>query len=80
MAFALHPDGATEVVERPVDIAVGGPPSRGATVVDWTPRGEVGGPLVRILMRYDHARFEALLQGALRGRGQGDLHRPGGNG
>lgn len=68
MAFALHPDGAVETIERPLEIALGGPPSRGSTVVDWQRQGEGQGDAVRILMRYDHPRFESLLQGALRGR------------
>ena len=68
MAFALQPQGAVEVVEHRLEIALGGAPSRGSTVVDWEGRGQAGGASVRMLMRYDHALFEDLIQGALRGR------------
>src|SRR5699024_106130 len=35
MAWALHPDGALEVRERPVAVELDGRHTRGATVVDW---------------------------------------------
>ena len=38
--------------------------TRGATVVDWN-RQDGGADNALILMRYDQARFEALLAGAL---------------
>jgi purine nucleosidase len=64
MAFALDPDGATELVERPVAVELEGRHSRGATVVDWR---RVGGASdnCRILMRYDQARFERRMRAAL---------------
>jgi len=41
--------------------------ARGATVIDW--RREGGQPdNVRILQRYDQARFEALIEAALAAR------------
>ncbi|WP_242110411.1 nucleoside hydrolase [Luteimonas aquatica] len=65
MAFALAPEGALEVVDRPVAIELEGRHGRGATVVDW--RRESGRPdKVAILMRYDQARFEGLIEAALR--------------
>lgn len=69
MAYALEPEGAVELVERPVAIELDGRHTRGATVVDW--RREQGAPdNARILMRYDQARFERRIQAALAaGRG-----------
>ena len=64
MAYALDPQGALEVEERALAVELQGRHARGATVVDW--RREEGRPdHVRILMRYDQARFEALIQAAL---------------
>jgi len=64
MAFALEPDGAQELAERPVAIELQGKHSRGASVVDW--RREGGQPdRVNILLKYDQARFEGLIQAAL---------------
>ena len=64
MAHALEPGSTLETVERPLAIELAGSHSRGATVVDW--RREGGRPdNAQILMRYDQARFEALLQAAL---------------
>lgn len=64
MAFALEPQGALELLERPVAVELQGNHARGATVVDW--RREGGRPdKASILMRYDQARFEALIQAAL---------------
>jgi len=68
MAYALHPEGAVDTVEHTLEVAIGGPPGRGSTIVDWHGQERAGGAAVRILMGYDHARFEGLLQGALRGR------------
>ena len=64
MALALHPDGALDVLERPVAIELEGRHSRGTTVVDWL-RHNGGADNVAILMRYEQARFEALLAAAL---------------
>lgn len=64
MAFALVPDGAQELAERPLAIELQGRHSRGASVVDW--RREGGQPdRVNILLKYDQARFEGLIQAAL---------------
>lgn len=64
MALVLEPQGAQELLERPVSVELQGVHARGATVVDW--RREGGRPdKARILMRYDQARFEALVQAAL---------------
>jgi len=64
MAYALDPDGATELVERPVAVEIDGQHSRGATVVDWRREGGAADNC-RILMRYDQARFEARMRAAL---------------
>jgi len=64
MALALQPEGALEVVERPLAVELAGRHTRGATIVDW--RREEGRPdNAAILRRYEQARFEALLQAAL---------------
>ncbi|TZF90072.1 nucleoside hydrolase [Cognatilysobacter lacus] len=64
MAYALEPDGASELAERPVAIEIDGRHTRGATIVDW--RREGGAPdNCRILMRYDQAAFERRMRAAL---------------
>ena len=66
MAFALEPQGALELLERPVVVELQGSHARGATLVDW--RREGGRPdKANILMRYDQDRFEALIEAALAG-------------
>ena len=61
MALALEPEGALEVVERPLAVELAGRHTRGATVVDW--QREDGRPdNAAILMRYDQAPFEALMR------------------
>ena len=63
-AMALHPDGATELVERPLAVELAGTLTRGATVTDWN--RQTGRPdNARLLLRYDQARFEALVEAAL---------------
>ena len=64
MAWALQPEGATEVVERPAAVETGGRLCRGATVVDWN-RQTGAADNVAILARYDQARFESLARAAL---------------
>ena len=64
MALALQPEGVVEAVERPLLVELEGRHTRGMTVVDW--RRESGRPdNAAILLRYDQARFEALLAAAL---------------
>ena len=67
MAFALAPEGALETEARPLAVETEGRHTRGATIVDW--RREGGRPdNVRILLRYDQTRFEALVGAALSAR------------
>ena len=64
MAYALEPEGALELAERPLAVELDGRHSRGATIVDWNRRH--GRPdNARILMRYDQARFERSIESAL---------------
>ncbi|AWV08379.1 nucleoside hydrolase [Marilutibacter maris] len=64
MAWVLEPDGGERVEARPMAVALEGRHSRGATVVDWRRQG--GRPdNVRILLKYDQARFEAMIRGAI---------------
>jgi len=64
MAYALQPEGALEMVERPIAVELDGRHTRGATVVDWQREG--GRPdKARILLRYDQAAFEARIRKAL---------------
>jgi len=64
MAYALEPDGATELVDRPVVVELGHGHARGMTIVDWN-RQSGRTDRFRILMRYDQARFEGLIRAAL---------------
>lgn len=64
MAFALAPGGATETANHALDVVLGHGDQRGATVVDWDRAGG-GAPSARILLKYDQARFEALVAAAL---------------
>ena len=64
MAFALQPEGAIRLEERPVQVELGGTLTRGGTVTDWN--RQTGRPdNARILLDYDQARFEALVEAAL---------------
>ena len=64
MAMALQPEGALEAVSRPLAVEMAGQHTRGATIVDWNRQG--GAPdNVDILVRYDQARFEGMLEAAL---------------
>jgi purine nucleosidase len=64
MAYALQPEGALELVERPIAVSLDGPHSRGATIVDW--QRQSGQPdRARILVRYDQGRFEAMIRRAV---------------
>ncbi len=64
MALALQPQGALEMLERPLVVELDGRHTRGATVVDWNHR-HGGADNAAILMRYDQARFEAMLEHSL---------------
>ena len=64
MAYALQPEGAVELLERPVAIELAGTRTRGATVVDWN-RQEGRPDNATLLMRYDQTRFEGLIRAAL---------------
>ena len=64
MAYALQPEGAQELLERPVAVEMAGTLTRGATVVDWN--RQAGRPdNATLLMRYDQSRFEGLIRAAL---------------
>jgi purine nucleosidase len=64
MAWALEPDGALELAERPLVVETGGRYCRGLTAVDW--RRQTGAAdNARILLRYDQQRFEARIRSAL---------------
>ncbi|MFS8137689.1 MAG: nucleoside hydrolase [Thermomonas sp.] len=64
MALALEPDGAVEVLERPLAVELDGRHTRGTTVIDWNQQRGAANNAV-IMMRYDQARFERLLEAAL---------------
>jgi purine nucleosidase len=64
MALALAPGAALERVERPLAVELAGGLTRGATVVDWG-RREGRPDNAAILLRYDQARFEAMVRDAL---------------
>jgi len=64
MAWALEPEGALELAERPLAVETEGRLARGVTVVDW--RRQTGAAdNARILLRYDQQRFEARIRAAL---------------
>ncbi|HEY4555997.1 MAG TPA: nucleoside hydrolase [Lysobacter sp.] len=64
MAFALAPAGALKIVERPLAVELEGRHTRGATIVDW--QRQTGAPdNAVIVMRYEQARFERLVEAAL---------------
>jgi purine nucleosidase len=64
MAWALQPQGAVELAERPVVVETEGRFARGLTAVDW--RRQTGAAdNARILLGYDQAGFEAQIQAAL---------------
>jgi len=64
MAYALQPEGALELLERPVAVELAGILTRGATVVDWN-RQQGRPDNATLLMRYDQGRFEGLIRAAL---------------
>ena len=64
MALALQPEGALEVLERPLAVETAGQHARGATIVDWNRQTGMADN-VAILMRYDQQRFEHMIETAL---------------
>jgi purine nucleosidase len=64
MAWALAPEGATRVAERPVAVDLAHGAARGLTAVDWDRRSGAGDN-ARILLDYDQAAFEARVRAAL---------------
>ena len=64
MAFALQPQGAQTLEERPVAVELSGSLTRGATVVDWN-RQHGRADNARILVRYDQSHFERLIRESL---------------
>ncbi len=64
MAWALQPEGATRLEQRPLAIEMGGGRTRGATVVDWN-RQTGATDNTTLLIGYDQARFERQVQRAL---------------
>ena len=64
MAWALEPDGATRLEERPLAVETEGRLTRGLTAVDWN-RQTGAADNARILLGYDQARFEARVEAAL---------------
>jgi purine nucleosidase len=64
MALALQPEGALDMLERPLAVETAGQHARGATIVDWN-RQTGAADNVAILMRYDQGRFEAMIERAL---------------
>ena len=67
MAHALHPEAATQVLDRPVAVELAGRLARGATVVDWLRQGGQADNAA-ILMAYDQDRFQSLVREALAAR------------
>ncbi len=64
MAWALQPEGATRLEQRPLAIEMAGGRTRGATVVDWN-RQTGAADNTTLLIGYDQARFERQVQQAL---------------
>jgi purine nucleosidase len=60
MAAVLEPGCVVEWAERPVAVELDGHLTRGATVVDWQRRSGAADN-AKIAMRFDQARFEALV-------------------
>ncbi|MCC8689564.1 nucleoside hydrolase [Xanthomonas campestris] len=64
MAFALHPDGAQRLEQRPVHIELSGTHTRGMTLVDWNRQGGAADNAT-LLLDYDRQRFYGLVGQAL---------------
>jgi purine nucleosidase len=64
MAVALELGVVTKAETRHIAVELGGSLTRGATYVDWDRRTGAE-PNARIVVAVDHARFEALVAGAL---------------
>lgn len=64
MAFALEPEGAQRLEQRPVAVELEGRHTRGVTVVDWN--RQHGRPdNATLLIGYDRIRFQRLVAAAL---------------
>jgi len=64
MAYALQPEAALELKQRPLHIELSGTHTRGATVVDWNRQS--GKPdNTTLLIRYNQHHFEQQIQKAL---------------
>ncbi|HET9048760.1 MAG TPA: nucleoside hydrolase [Chiayiivirga sp.] len=66
MAQVLEPHAALERVTRAATVELGGAFTRGMTVVDWRGEHDLRAN-ADILMRFDQARFEAMVQRAVGG-------------
>ena len=64
MAWALAPEGASRVEQRPLAVDIAHGVARGLTAVDWDRRGGAADN-ARILLDYDRAAFEARVRAAL---------------
>ncbi|WP_305804123.1 nucleoside hydrolase [Stenotrophomonas sp. YIM B06876] len=64
MAWALQPEGATQLEQRPLCVELAGTHTRGATVVDWN-RQTGRADNTTLLIGYDQERFEAQVRVAL---------------
>lgn len=64
MAWALEPESATDVRDRPLVVEMAGVHTRGATIIDWN-RQTGRRDNARLLIGYDQQRFEARVRSAL---------------
>ena len=64
MAWALEPESATDVRDRPLVVEMAGVHTRGATIIDWN-RQTGRSDNARLLIGYDQQRFEARVRSAL---------------
>jgi len=64
MAMVLEPEHAIETAQRWVTVELAGEHARGMTVVDWQQRSGKAAN-ARILLRYEQARFEAMVRSAV---------------
>jgi len=64
MAWALEPEAALEIETRPAEMELAFGPTRAMSVIDWD-KSSGKADNVRILRRYDQARFEQRIARAL---------------